>query len=177
MGYYFNKMTIKIQTVIFRLLFIAILIFGGFTWTWTKNSFCVQTSRLQLPPSASCIRRSGQRATCSGSKSAFLCGTGTWPGWRRWRPRSERTTLCATAEALMFKDLRKIQRDRRSCRRRRGRRDAAALCSIFTWSSWNLHQVCSMSGFAFPQTASGLSDNRLHPSNDFQWLSVFPPPH
>lgn len=36
----------------------------------------------------------------------------------------------------------------------------------------------SMSGFAFPQTASGRSDNRLHPSNDFQWLSnVFPPSH
>lgn len=130
----------KTQTVIIWMLFIAILIFFFFCF------FCVQTSRLQLPPSASCIRLSGQRATCSGSKSAFLCGTGTWPGWRRWRPRSERTTLCATAEALTFKDLGRIWRDRRSCRRRRGRRGAAALCSIFTWSSWTLHQVRSISG-------------------------------
>lgn len=168
----------KTQAGIFRMLFIAILIFLLFTWTWAENSFCLQTSRLQLPPSASCIHHSGQRATCSGSKSAFLCGTGTWPGWRRWRPRSERITPCATAGALMFKDLRKIWGDRQSCRRRRGRRDAAALCSIFTWSSWSLHQGCSMPGFAFPQTASGLSDNRLHPSNDFQWLcNVFPPSH
>lgn len=36
----------------------------------------------------------------------FLCGTGTWPGWRRWRLRSEHTTQYATAEALMFKDIR-----------------------------------------------------------------------
>lgn len=156
MGYYLNKMTVecqnpmKTQTAIFWMLYIAILIFLLFTLTWAENSFCVQTSRLQLPPSASCIRHSGQRATCSGIKSAFLCGTGTWPGWRRWRPRSERTTPCATAGALMFKDPGKIWRDRQSCRRRRGRHEAAALCSIFTWSSWNL-QVCSMSGFAFPQ--------------------------
>lgn len=79
-----------------------------FNYTWSETFFCLQTSRLQLPPSASCIRHSDQRATCLRSRSVFPCGTGTWPGWRRWRLRSEHTTQSATAGALMFEAIRKI---------------------------------------------------------------------
>lgn len=88
------------KTAILRILIGTFL----FNYTWSENFFCPQTSLLQLPPSASCIRHSDQRATCLGSRSVSLCGTGTWPGWRRWRLRSEHTTQYATAEALMFKD-------------------------------------------------------------------------
>lgn len=175
MGYYFNKMTIECHNLSHENtdsnILNAILILLGLelktpsVFRLLASSFPPQHLVPVTPLRGRPVRGARPRF-CVGLERGLDGGDGG---------QGQSAPPCAPQQKL-WRLKTSERRDRRSCGRRRGRREAA-LCSIFTRSSWSL-QDCSMSGFAFPQTASGLSDNRLPPSNDFQWLcNVFPPSH
>lgn len=58
----------------------------------------LQTSLRQPLPSAPCTRRSGRKAIRWVNRSLCLRGTGTWPGWRKWKPGTERNIPQEAAE-------------------------------------------------------------------------------
>lgn len=94
-----------------------------------------KTSLRQPPPSAPCIRRFMQKATPSQSWSVLRRGTGTWPGWKRWRLSTEHIILAETADPLTLRGLcqksRKIfgntSQQCQNCKRRRGDRHDTAV--------------------------------------------------
>lgn len=61
----------------------------------------VQTSLRQPLLSAPCTRRSGRKAIRWVSRSLCLRGTGTWLGWRKWKPGTERNIPQEAAEPSM----------------------------------------------------------------------------
>lgn len=66
----------------------------------------VQTSLRRPLLSAPCTRRSARRAKRWASRSPCLHGTGTWPGWRKWKPGTERNIPGEAAEPSTARGLR-----------------------------------------------------------------------
>lgn len=68
----------------------------------------VQTSLRRPLLSAPCTRRSARRAKRWASRSPCPClrGTGTWPGWRKWKPGTERNIPGEAAEPSTARGLR-----------------------------------------------------------------------
>lgn len=68
----------------------------------------VQTSLRRPLLSAPCTRRSARRAKrwTSWSPCPCLRGTGTWPGWRKWKPGTERNIPAEAAEPSTARGLR-----------------------------------------------------------------------
>lgn len=99
----------------------------------------VQTSLHQLPRSAPCIHHFVQKATHSGSWNPFPRGTGTWPGWKKWKRSTEPATLAGTPQPLTLRYFASRVTELQDYRQRQKQPDAMLHCKYWKQFGFQIH--------------------------------------